>query len=261
MKTRKTMHFVLMFFCLFASLPAIAQSADVSLSVAASMTDAVRELAAAYTRENTGVSIRPNFGSSGSLAKQIAQGAPADIYISANTKWMDYLLQEGKIAGSTVRLFASNSLVFVGSPNPGVSSFAALPKLSRIAIGSPKSVPAGQYAEQAMRAAGIYEDMRAENKLVMAKDVRQALLYADRGEVDGAFVYKTDAVLVRQAVVLFGVPGNLHERIDYPVGLTREGEQNEAARSFSAFLSSPPALTILEKYGFSTPDASGVGAE
>lgn len=244
---------------LFFFFPTIAQAAVINLCVAASMTDATKELAAAFHKKNPGVSILPDFGSSGSLAKQINLGAPADLFVSANKKWMAYLVQEGKIERNTVRILACNSLVFIGAPQAGVSSLAGVPSLSRIAIGSPQSVPAGQYAEQAMRAVGIYENLLQKNKLVMAKDVRQALLYADRREVAGAFVYKTDALLAEHAVILFTVPARLHDRIDYPVGLTPEGGKNKAARSFYSYLASPEALAVLEKFGFTAPPSSKEG--
>lgn len=260
MKTNGIQCLVVLLLFSFTSLPAVSRAAEIRLSVAASMIDAIKELAAAYTGENPGVTLLPNFGSSGSLAKQIAQGAPADLFISANTKWMDYLVTGGMVDRRTVRFFAANSLVFVGSPQAGIASLEALPSLSRIAIGSPKSVPAGQYAEQAMRSASVYEKLLASNKLVMAKDVRQALLYADRGEVDGAFVYKTDALLTVRAAILFTVPPDQHDPIDYPVGLTPQGESNGAAKSFYDFLTAPPALQILGKFGFSAPSSPPTGS-
>lgn len=253
MKSKSIALFVLFFFALF---PTIANAAAIHLSVAASMTDVIKELAVAYSKVHPEVSILPNFGSSGSQAKQINLGAPADLFVSANKKWMDYLVQEGKVEPKTVRIFASNSLVFIGAPKAGVSSLDEIASLPRIAIGSPQSVPAGQYAAQAMRAKGFYRNLLGKNILVMAKDVRQALLYADRGEVAGAFVYKTDALLAEHAVILFTVPAGLHAPIDYQVGLTLEGEKNEAAKSFYSYLATPAALVILKKFGFSAPSSS-----
>ena len=104
-----------------------------------------------------------------------------------------------------------------------VKSLADLKALQRIAIGTPASVPAGQYAEQAMRAAGIYEELEKDKKLVMAQDVRQALIYADRGEVDGAFVYQTDAMLAKEAKILLVVPDDLYDRVSYPMVITTNG--------------------------------------
>lgn len=230
-----------------------AGAGELRISAAASMGDAVKALAADYAKTATGLRVFTNLGSSGALAKQIVQGAPADIFISANTGWMDYLLKVGKIESATVRVLAGNSLVFVGSPETLASSLADLLHLQRIAIGSPRSVPAGQYAEEALRGAGIYDKLLQADKLVIAKDVRQALLYADRGEVDGAFVYKTDGLLVRRAVILFAVPGNLHTPITYPLGLTKVRAENPAARGFYDYLAGAAARATLEKLGFTVP--------
>lgn len=225
-------------------------AANVRLSVAASMTDATKALIASYQKQAPEVAFLPNFAGSGSLAKQIAQGAPADIFISANPRWMTYLVEQKRIVADKVRTFAHNSLVFVGKPGLSVASMNDLAGLSRIAIGSPQSVPAGQYAEQALKAAGLWNKL--QGKLVMAKDVRQALIYADRGETDGAFVYQTDALLAQSAVILLEVPQQLYSEVTYPVGLTVEGANNPAAVAFDAFLKTPKAAAILKQYGFVT---------
>jgi molybdate transport system substrate-binding protein len=123
-------------------------------------------------------------------------------------------------------------------------------KLDRIAIGSPKSVPAGEYATEAFKKAGI--DRQLEKKLVMARDVRECLMYAERGEVDGAFVYKTDALLAKQAKILFTVPQELYPRVMYPMALTTTGAKNRDAAAFFAFLRSDEAKSVLGKFGFAT---------
>lgn len=237
-----------------STLPA--QADEVHISAAASMRDAVKALVAEFGKSNGGDVLLANFGSSGALAKQVAQGAPADIFISANPKWMDYLVAEGRVAGNTVRFFAGNSLVLVGKKGDAFNSLADLGAMARIAIGSPKSVPAGQYAEQALGKAGLYAKLLAENKLVMAKDVRQALLYAERGEVDAAFVYRTDALLARNAVILYAVPADLHGPIAYPAALTVAGVKKHAARRFYEYLGGSRAAEILRQYGFSTHPAT-----
>lgn len=223
-------------------------AAEVRLSVAASMTDVVKELIGIYREKGRDVELLPNFASSGSLAKQIAQGAPADIFISANPKWMSYLVDGQRISSETVSTFAFNSLVFVGENGLAVSSLDDVAELQRIAIGSPRSVPAGQYAEQALRSAGLYE--RMAGKLVMAQDVRQALIYADRGETDGAFVYKTDALLAKRVVILLEVPQALYDEVAYPIGLTIEGAGKSEAVAFWDFLKTEEAFAVLEKFGF-----------
>lgn len=225
-------------------------AAEVRLSVAASLADAVKELTSVYKVANPGVSFRSNFGASGALAKQLGEGAPADIYISANQKWMDYLLRENQLSRGSVRILAGNTLVFVGAKGVRAASLKDLPVLGRIAVGSPRSVPAGEYAKSAMEKAGVWESLASGGKLVTAEDVRQALLYADRGEVDGAFVYRTDALLAREAKILFEVPQNLHDPVTYPVALTIQGVKNPAAVAFYDYLKKPEAKRILKKYGF-----------
>jgi len=220
------------------------------LSVAASMTDAINELITVYTASNSGVEILPNFASSGSLAKQIQQGAPADIFISANPKWMKFLIDEKQIEPGTDATFAYNSLVFISADSPAVHTMAELTGLQRIAIGDPKSVPAGKYAEQAMEGAKIYEQVKTAKTLIFSKDVRQALLYADRGEVNGAFVYKTDALLAKTAKIAFEVPQELYSEVTYPIGLTVEGAKKDDAKAFYTFLKSEKASEVLKSFGF-----------
>jgi molybdate transport system substrate-binding protein len=226
------------------------QAETIHLSIAASMTDVFKEMMAGFTEKNPAVEFQSNFASSGSMAKQIEQGAPADIFVSANPKWMKYLVEKQLVAAGTDRIFAYNQLVFAGEKKSTEFSMESLTGLERIALGNPQNVPAGQYAKQAMERAGVYATLEKEKKLVMAKDVRQALIYADRGEVDGAFVYKTDALLARHAQSLFIVPEDLYDRVSYPVALTAEGAKNEQAKAFYDYMSSPEAIAILTKYGF-----------
>ncbi len=227
-----------------------AQAQIIHLSVATSMTDAFNAITAGFTAQHPDAEFQPNFASSGSLAKQIEQGAPTDIYVSANPKWMKYLLEKQLIEPGSNRIFAYNKLVFVGEKKGADLSMQSLVTFERIALGSPQSVPAGQYAKQAMEHAGVYATLEKDKKLIMAKDVRQALIYADRGEVDGAFVYKTDAPLATNAKILFTVPDNLYDRVSYPMALTVAGAKNELAKTFFAYLSSPESIAILSKYGF-----------
>lgn len=226
------------------------QAAELRLSVAASMTEVFKELIADFAKSHPEVTILPNFGPSGGLAKQINLGAPADLYVSANLNWMDFLINKKKIDLTRKRTFAYNSLVYIGQSAEHISSLDDLLKLQRIGIGSPKSVPAGQYAQQVLSKIDIYDQLLAAGKLVMAKDVRQALIYADRGETDGSFVYKTDALLASRAVILFEVPQQLYDRVKYPLALTIEGADKPDAQAFYKYLVSSDALAIVKKYGF-----------
>ncbi len=229
---------------------ASAQAETIYLSVAASMTDAVNQIIGNFTAQNPGVKVLPNYGASGALAKQIEQGAPADLFVSADTKWMKYLLEKNLIASGTDRIFVYNKLVFVGQPGSKVSELSQIPTLGKIAIGMPESVPAGQYAKKAMESANIYTTLAQEKKLVMAKDVRQALLYADRGEVDGAFVYKTDALLATKAKILFTVPDKMYPQVVYPLGLTTAGAKKPEAVAFQKYLATSESIKILTDFGF-----------
>ena len=224
---------------------------DVRLSVAASLTNAFKDLVSIYSQQAPQVRLLPNFAASGALAKQISQGAPADIFVAANPQWMQYLVDMQLVPAGQVRTLAHTTLVFVGGKDLAATNLANLVDLERIAIGSPGSVPAGRYAVQALKAAGLYGQLGEQ--LVLAKDVRQALIYADRGEVDGAFVYRTDALLVREAEILFEVPQALYDEISYPAGLTSQGAANPEAVAFFDFLGTQPAAEILRRPGFIVP--------
>jgi molybdate transport system substrate-binding protein len=236
----------LLFGLLFLATPALA--GDVSLSVAASLKEVINELADSFARKSPGVRFLKNYGASGALAKQIENGAPADIFISANTEWMDYLRERRLMDADSIGIFAYNTLVFAGSGDKKAASLQEIIRLDKIAIGSPKSVPAGEYAAEALRKAGI--DRQLAKKLIMARDVRECLMYAERGEVDGAFVYRTDALQSKRARILFTVPQELYPRVTYPMGMTASGARKSDAQAFYRFLQSGEARAILVKYGF-----------
>ncbi len=233
--------------CVFM-LTSVAAATDVNLSVAASMKEVVNFLSDQFAQKNPSVKFVKNYGASGALAKQIENGAPADIFISANLKWVDYLKDKKLMDNQNITMFAYNELVFVGKPN-AARGMQDLSRLGKIAIGSPQSVPAGEYTTEALQKAGM--DKALENKLVMAKDVRACLMYAEQGEVDGAFVYKTDALLAgKNVVVLFTVPQTLYSRVTYPIGLMAAGAKNKDAVAFFRFLISDEGKKVLEEKGF-----------
>lgn len=250
----KNQHLLTPTFFLLILLCSPLQAETLRFSIAASMTDVFKELITNFGVSHPDIHITANYGPSGGLAKQIHMGAPADLYISANPKWMDYLIDEKRIVPKSMRIFAYNSLVFIGRNDLQMSSLSELITLEKIGIGSPRSVPVGQYARQALSNEGLYEQLASTNKLVMAKDARQALIYADRGETDGSFVYKTDAVLAKNATVLFEIPPHLHDKVSYPIGLTVEGAQKNGAQMFYNFITTPEAHTVLRSRGFSIPD-------
>ncbi len=229
-----------------AALPA--KAAQINLSAAASLKEAINEMSDKYTATHGGTTFVKNYGASGAIAGQIENGAPADIFISASTEWMDYLKNKNLIDPASRTDFAYNVLVFAGTTTKKVSGMKELAGLDKIAIGSPKSVPAGEYATEAMKKSGV--DQKLASKLVMAKDVRECLTYAEMGEVDGAFVYRTDALQAKKARILFVVPANLYSRVVYPMALTVSGTKNADAKSFISWLKESEAKSILKKYGF-----------
>jgi len=228
------------------------QSAELHVMAASSLREVIDELSDNFARGNPGLRVVKNYGGSGSLAKQLENGAPADIYIAAHARWAEYLKQKNLLSALTVTDFTYNTLVFAGSStaNLKVSSLDDLLRLERIAIGSPKSVPAGEYAIEALKKAGI--DKRLAAKLVMAKDVRECLMYAERGEVDGALVFRTDALLGKKSKILFTVPQDLYTRVSYPIALTASGAHNKQALAFYRYLLGAEANRVLVKYGFVT---------
>ena len=232
---------------LLLSVTAPALAGEVNLAVAASLKDVLNELSDSFAGRNPGVRFVKNYGGSGALAKQIENGAPAHIFISANGEWMDYLKDRRLVDGPGIGTFAYNTLVFAG-PDQGVGSMSDLVKLSRIAMGSPKSVPAGEYAAAALKKAGL--DRQLEKRLVLARDARECLMYVERGEVDGAFVYRTDALQARKSRILFTVPQGLYPRVTYPMALTVTGARNGEAVAFYRYLHGTEAKAVLAKYGF-----------
>jgi molybdate transport system substrate-binding protein len=220
---------------------------DINLSVAASLKEVINELSDSYAKTHPGVKFLKNYGASGALAKQIENGAPSDVFISANLEWMEYLKNRKLVDTTSIGTFTFNTLVFAGTPGKA-SSMQDLVKLEKIAVGSPRSVPAGEYAMDAFKKAGLGKQLK--KKLVMARDVRECLMYAERGEVDGAFVYKTDALLAKQAKILFTVPQGLYPRVTYPMSLTIAGAKHRDAAAFFAYLQSDEVKSVLARYGF-----------
>ena len=228
------------------SAPAMA--GQLNISAAASLKESINEMADKYAAKHPGTTFVKNYGASGALAGQIENGAPADLFISASTDWMEHLKGKSLVDASSQKDFAYNVLVFAGTTTKKIGGMKDLAGLDRIAIGSPKSVPAGEYATEAMKNAGV--DQRLATKLVMAKDVRECLTYAEMGEVDGAFVYRTDALQAKKAKILFVIPAKLHSRVVYPMALTTTGAKNAEARAFIDWLQGAEARSVLKKYGF-----------
>ena len=247
--------------CLFLLLaPSPARAAEVTLSVAISMKDAIGEIGRTFARQNPGARLTYNFGGSGELARQIEAGAPVDVFISAAQRQMDELAKQGLIVASTRRVFARNVLVVVKPADSTVDltkpSDLLDPRVWRIAIGNPRTVPAGEYAEQSLRALGLWD--RLASKLVFAENVRQALDYVARGEVDAGWVYATDAATRASGVKeAFRPAEDTYHPVLYPVAVIAGSRQQARARAFVDFLTGGDARRVLARFGFLAP-AAGV---
>ena len=225
------------------------ESATLTISAAASLTDALEEAADAFHESHPEIKTDFNFGGSGALQQQISQGAPADLFFSASESDFDTLIDNGSIAEENSVNLLRNDLVLVTPANSGnVTSFNDITKADQIAVGTPESVPAGKYSMQTFNFLGIKEDV--EPLLVYAEDVRAVLTYVERGEVDAGLVYRTDALTSDKVEIVDTAEKELHEPIVYPAGLITESENAEAAEIFYEFLQSEEALTIFEEYGF-----------
>ena len=222
-----------------------------TISVAASLERAMQEIAPAFEKLNPQVKIRLNFGGSGALARQIEQGAPADVLIAAAPKPMDELAGKGLIRADSRRDLLRNQIVLVvPRDSPGPNSFSALkePSVKVVALGDPASVPAGDYGKQALVALGLWSAV--ESKLVLAKDVRQVLGYVETGNADAGLVYTTDAHGSQKVRIAATAPPDSHAAVVYPVAVLKSTRNEPAARAFVDFLSSAQARAIFQRHGF-----------
>ncbi|GAB7082142.1 molybdate ABC transporter substrate-binding protein [Megalodesulfovibrio paquesii] len=237
---------------LVLAVPAMAK--DLTISAAASLTDAFTELGKAFEKAHPGVKITCNFAASGPLAKQIEQGAPVDVFASANQKWMDAMVEKGFIDTATRADFVKNDLV-LAAPKANKAEVAKVDDLKgdavkTIAIGTPESVPAGQYTKKFMEKQGLYTVL--EKKFVFAESVRQVLDYLRRAEAEAGFVYRTDAYKAKDDVsIVLAVP--LDEPVTYPIAVTKAAAAPEEARAFVSFVRSAEGMKVLESYGFQKP--------
>jgi molybdate transport system substrate-binding protein len=224
--------------------------AQILVSAAISLTDALQEIATAYERAGH-LPVRFNFAGSNVLARQIVNGAPADLFISADEVQMDHAQQRGAIDGSTRIDLLRNQLVIVvpAGSRAVVRDPRSLLALSRIAIGDPAAVPAGVYARQFLTNAGLWQDIQP--KLVPLANVRAALVAAESGGTDAAIVYESDAAASKKVTVAFRVTGTIAPRIVYPAAVVSRSTQREAAAKFLSFLRTPDARAVFEKYRFS----------
>lgn len=237
---------VLLLFIISAALEAKAD--DIHLYAAGSLRELAAEAKMIFEQQHPEHRVLLNSAASGVLARQIVAGAPADLFLSANSDWMNELVKQGKVAADQPQPWAANQLVVLGRGDRLVD-IEALRQFEKIAIGSPQSVPAGRYARTLLQSAGFYQELAVGHRLVLAKDVHQALLYAEQGVVDATIVYASDARRARQARILLTPPGALQPEILYPISLTRQGAEKRSARSLLELLTSPVGIRLIKTYG------------
>ncbi|MBD1572520.1 molybdate ABC transporter substrate-binding protein [Vibrio sp. S17_S38] len=232
------------------SIPAIA--ADVHVYAASSMTDVIKELGKEF-KQQTGDTVVPVFAGSSTLARQIEQGAPADVFISANPKWMDYLADKGMTTKDKVKMLVGNSLVLIGSGSDNTNkvdagTFKELPTLlgnDRLAIGQTDSVPAGIYAKESLEKMGLWSVL--STKTAPSNNVRLTLSLVERGEAPFGIVYKTDALMSKKVTIIQTFPESTHSPIVYPAVTLNDKSESQA---FFKFLATEEASKTFIQYGF-----------
>ena len=227
------------------------KAGEIEVFAAASLTDALKEIAATYEK-SSGDKIIFNFAASNTLEMQIAAGAPADIFFSADEAKMNDLQKQGLIAKETRKDFLSNSLVIVVPDDSAVTLTSAAQladaKIKKIALGQPQSVPAGIYAREYLQKIGIWAQVEAQ--IIPMENVRAALAAVETGNVDAGIVYKTDALHSKKVKVAFEVPVSEGPAIAYPAARVEGSKHAAAAKKFLDYLGKAGSLKTFEKYGF-----------
>lgn len=236
---------------LAALFPLLAAAADLRVSAAASLTDVLQELAPAYEKQS-GDALLFNFGASSTLARQIQEGAPADLFISADELKMDQLQQRGLIVRNSRRSILSNTLVIIVPRNSRlkIASPADLAgdSIRNIAVAEPQSVPAGIYAKRYLRKIHVWD--KVTGKVIPTDNVRAALAAVESENAETGIVYKTDALISRAVRIAYEVPAQDGPKISYPAAVVADSKQQAAAQRFLDYLQSLPAQAVFQKYGF-----------
>ncbi len=235
-------------------LPMSASAQELTVFAAASLTDAMKDISGLWQQAGH-PALRQSFGSSSTLARQIEQGAPANVIASADEKWVDYLATRNLIAADTRKDLLGNELVLIVPADkkvsiriaPGFDLAGLLGAKGRIATGDPAHVPVGIYAEQALKKLGVWDSVAT--RLARTDDVRSALLLVERGEAPVGIVYSTDAAVSKAVAVAGTFPADSHDPITYPFAVTKAGDTPEA-RALLGFLAGPQARAVFVKYGF-----------
>ncbi|MDR2610262.1 MAG: molybdate ABC transporter substrate-binding protein [Clostridiales Family XIII bacterium] len=227
------------------------KTVELNVLAAASMTDVLNELGETYKATHKDVKLNFSYGSSGALQTQIEEGAPADIFISAGAKQMDALAEKNLIAADTRKDLLGNDVVLVTPKDSklGLTSFedVASDKVKRVAVGG-ENVPVGQYTQQVFEYYKVWDKIKA--KASLGEDVRQVLSWVESGDADCGIVYKTDALTTDKVTVAAAAAADTHKPVLYPEAVVAASKNQDAAKEFLEFLSSPEAKAVFEKAGF-----------
>jgi molybdate transport system substrate-binding protein len=228
------------------------ESETITVSAAASLTEAFADIASQFEKENPETNVSLNFGGSGNLRTQIEGGAPVDVFASADETQMDTLGNESLILNNSRKDFAQNSLVLIvpasGTLNVTDMKDLADPEVQKISTCDPNTAPVGKYARSALTEAGLWN--QTEKKMVLADDVKQALVYVERGEVDAGFVYLTDAKNAEPGSIKIVASVPVSTPVTYPIAVVSSSDNKEEAQEFVDFVTGEEGQDILEKYGF-----------
>jgi molybdate transport system substrate-binding protein len=249
---------------LFLAGPAVAQDRGLVVFAAASLKNALDEVASAWARESGGKKATISYAASNTLAKQIEQGAPADLFLSADLDWMDYAQAKGLIRPDTRVTLVGNRLVLIAPKDANVTVDLApgldlAPALGggRLAMGNVDAVPAGKYGKAALEKLGAWEGVKGQ--IAQAESVRAALLLVSRGEAPLGVVYQTDAAADPNVRIVGTFPEDTHPPILYPVAITKEST-NPNAPAFLAYLRGPAARAAFERQGFTVLNRPASGS-
>ena len=222
---------------------------ELTISAAASLKEVMADLEKEFTKENPNISLTFNFGSSGSLQKQIEEGAPSEIFISAGEAQMKALSEKGLLTDDSVKTLVKNNLVLI-TTSTDITRIDDLTtdKVTHIAVGEPSSVPAGKYADQSLTNLNIKDAV--SSKLVYAKDVKEVLSWTVSGNAEAGFVYKSDTYNNDSIHIIETISEDYHSPINYPVGIIKATQSPDAAKAFENFLFTDKAKELFTKYGY-----------
>jgi molybdate transport system substrate-binding protein len=223
---------------------------ELNISAAASLKEAMTDIQTEFKKIKPNTTLTVNFGASGSLQQQIEQGAPCDIFISAGQSQMKALSDKSLLLDNTKKDLVKNDLVLVGPKDTTLISVSDLTsdKVKKIAIGEPKSVPAGMYADEVFTKLGIKDAV--SSKLVFAKDVKEVLAWSASGNTEVGFVYKSDALSSKDVKIIETISEDKHSPITYPIGVIKASKNSDASKAFEDFLFTDTCKKIFEKYGY-----------